>query len=133
MGVFGNHPSNDEGDRMQAKTPLHMSIQLPCTVRFEEETKTFVSECPPLNVLSAADTEADAINAIQSAVVLYLQTVVEDNRLGEVLSQRGFRFTTDQREISMAESVIALQIGKQSPISVTVPIGLLVANDAAIS
>jgi len=119
---------------MQTQTSLEMNIQLPCIVRFERETKTFVSECPPLNVLSAADTEAEAIAAIQSAVVLYLQTVVEDNRLGEVLSEKGFRFTNDPKEILMAEHFIQLRIGERSKtVSVKVPIGLLVASHVAIS
>jgi predicted RNase H-like HicB family nuclease len=119
---------------MQTQASLEMSIQLPCIVRFEEKTRTFVSECPPLNVLSAADTEAEAIKALQSAVVLYLQTVVEDNRLGAVLSEKGFRFTNDPKEILMAENFIALRTGERSrTVSFKVPIGLLVASHAAIS
>lgn len=119
---------------MQTQTQFEMSIQLPCVVRFEVETKAFVSECPPLNILSGADTEAEAIEALQSAVVLYLQTLVEDNRLAEVLSQRGFRFTNDPKEILMAKNFIQLRIEKQSKtVSVKVPIGLLVANHARIS
>jgi predicted RNase H-like HicB family nuclease len=119
---------------MQAQPHFEMSVQLPCIVRFEKETRTFVSECPPLNVLSAADTEAEAIEGLQSAVVLYLQTLVEDNRLGEVLNQRGFRFTNDPKEILMAKNFIQLRIEERSKrVSVTVPIGLLVATRAAIS
>ena len=118
---------------MQTQTPLEMSIQLPCIVRFEEDTKTFVSECPPLNILSGADTEAEAIEAIQSAVVLYLQTVVEDKCLGEVLTEKGFRFTNDQKEILMAEHFIAVRVGQAKAVSVKVPIGLLVANQMALS
>jgi predicted RNase H-like HicB family nuclease len=119
---------------MQTPTPLEMNIQLPCIVRFEAETRTFVSECPPLNIVSAADTEAEAIDALQSAVVLYLQTVVEDNRLGEVLSEKGFRFTNDPKEILMARNFIQLRTEERSKtVSVKVPIGLLVATHAAIS
>jgi hypothetical protein len=119
---------------MQSQTPLEMSIQLPCIVRFENDTKTFVSECPPLNITSGADTEAEAIEAIQSAVVLYLQTVVEDKRLGEVLTEKGFRFTNDQKEILMAEHFIALRVGDLArAVSVKVPIGLLVADQMAVS
>jgi hypothetical protein len=119
---------------MQTQASLEMSIQLPCIVRFESETKTFVSECPPLNILSGADTEPDAISAIQSAVVLYLQTVVEDGRLGEVLAEKGFRFTNDQKEIAMAEHFIALRVGERAKaVSVKVPIGLLVAKHMAVS
>lgn len=119
---------------MQSQTPLEMSIQLPCIVRFENDTKTFVSECPPLSITSGADTEAEAIEAIQSAVVLYLQTVVEDKCLGEVLTEKGFRFTNDQKEIMMAEHFIAVRVGERArAVSVKVPIGLLVADQMAMS
>jgi hypothetical protein len=120
--------------RMQTQTPLEMSIQLPCIVRFESQTQTFVSECPPLNITSGADTEAEAIEAIQSAVMLYLQTVVEDKCLGEVLTQKGFRFTNNPKEILMAEQFIAVRVGERAKaVSVKVPIGLLVADQMAVS
>jgi|SRR5579862_1041743 len=115
-------------------TSLEMSIQLPCVVRFEKETKSYVSECPPLHLLSGADTEADAVKAIQSAIVLYLQTLAEDKRLGEALMLNGFWPTNDPKEISMAEHFVAVRVGKQArSVSVRVPIGLIAANQAEVS
>jgi predicted RNase H-like HicB family nuclease len=123
-----------ESRMRESKTALEMSIQLPCVVRFEQETKTYVSECPPLNLLSGADTEADAVQAIQSAIVLYLQTLVEDKRLGDVLFKNGFRPTNDPKEILMAEHFVAVRVGQQAKsVSVKVPIGLLVANQVNVS
>lgn len=119
---------------MQSQEPLEMSIKLPCIVRYESESQTFVSECPPLNLVSAAETEDEAVAAIQSAVVLYLQTVLEDQRFGEVLKEKGFRFTNDPGEIMMAEHYIAVRVDERAKaVSVKVPIGRLVANQMVAS
>ncbi len=119
---------------MQTQTPLEMSIHLPCIIRFEKETKTFVSECPPLGLLSGADNEAEAVDAIQSAVVLYLQAIVEDNCIGEVLAEKGFLFTNDSRQIEQAEHFIAVRVGEEArAVNVKVPIGLLVRSHLALA
>src|SRR5580693_3277121 len=110
-----------------------MSVQLPCSVRLEKETMTYVSECPPLNILSAGETEEQAIKAIESAVIMYLQSAVEDGLIGQFLSSKGFRFTANETEIKEAEQVVAVRINEEGakPIRITVPIGLLAASSAA--
>ncbi len=113
-------------------TTYEMNVQLPCSVRFEKETMIYVSECPPLNILSAGETESEAIDAIRSAVIMYLQSAVEDGLLGQLLVNKGFRFTASEQEIKEAEQVIAVRVHEDGAkvVPIKIPIGLLATASA---
>ncbi len=114
-------------------TTYEMHVQLPCSVRFEQETMTYVSECPPLKILSAGETESEAIDAIRSAIIMYLQSAVEDGMLGQLLVSKGFQFTANEQEIKEAEQVVGVRVREEGAkfVPIKIPIGLLAAASSA--
>jgi hypothetical protein len=57
---------------------------------------------------------------------MYLQSAVEDGCIGEILLDRGFRFTNDPSEISTAEAFVSVKVSEgNKAFPIRVPIGLL--------
>lgn len=48
-------------------------------VKFDEETKSYISHCPLLNIYSQGQTEAEAISALKSAVKLYVEVLKKNS------------------------------------------------------
>jgi len=59
-----------------------------CEVGYDQDAEVFVSHCPTLDVYSQGETEAEALDAIKSAVTLHVTTAFDFQRLDKVL--RGF-------------------------------------------
>ena len=66
-------------------------------VRYDEETKQWVSVCPVLDLYSQGDTEEQAICNIHEAVSLFLGTCYEIGTLNQVLQERGFHRAEGRR------------------------------------
>jgi predicted RNase H-like HicB family nuclease len=70
---------------------VQMNFNLRGLVRHDDEASVFVSQCPALGIYSQGETIAEAREAINSAVAMYLATAYEFDRLDQVLRRAGFR------------------------------------------
>ncbi|HUA18378.1 MAG TPA: type II toxin-antitoxin system HicB family antitoxin [Bryobacteraceae bacterium] len=59
-------------------------------VRHDDDADVFVGFCPRFKVYSQGESRAEALDAVQGAVVLRLATAFEHGRLDKVLRQAGF-------------------------------------------
>jgi predicted RNase H-like HicB family nuclease len=75
---------------------MKVQLQLSGTIRHDPETGTFVSHCPELNLYSAGNSELEALEAIRSAVSLFLQSAYERKKLGEIFEKLNLRFSPIQ-------------------------------------
>ncbi len=67
-----------------------ISFKLTAGYRYDEETGTFVSVWPHLNIYAQGHTEAEAMEALKSTILLYLETCLAHERLDDVLTKAGF-------------------------------------------
>lgn len=67
-----------------------LRMVLPCHIKRDDEAGVFVSHCPSLNVYSQGETEREAIDAIQSALHLYISAAYRFDKLDQILHQAGF-------------------------------------------
>ncbi len=65
-----------------------VSFKLPANVTREGDL--FVSECPILDVVSQGRSQSEAIQNLEEAAILFLETCVEMGTLTQVLGECGF-------------------------------------------
>ena len=65
-------------------------LRLSAEVRYDPTAECFESYCPELDVYSAANSESEAIEALQSAINMTLTSYYRHGRLDEFLKQREF-------------------------------------------
>ncbi len=95
-----------------------MSFQLPYT--FAREGGSVIASCDVLDVHSQGRTEAEALDNLQEALQLFLETCLEMDSLDQVLKAQGFQLAT-------AESTAAPDPAARM---VNVPVFLLSGRDA---
>ena len=76
-------------------------IILEISVFVRKEGTQYASWCPELDVASCGDTMEEACNNLDDAVDLYLDTLLEEGDLLQVLEERGFK-TSGEKEICEA-------------------------------
>lgn len=94
---------------------LRLEFRLPADVR--KKGKIFVSQCPLLDVFSQGDTRGEALENLNEAVKLFLQSCLERGTLEQVLRESGFQSAAD---------TASLPRGKRE--HVTVPISLIASR-----
>ena len=66
-----------------------MAKELVLTVIIKKENGKYSSWCPELDVASQGDTVEEARQNLQEAVELYVETMVEDGELSQLLDKVG--------------------------------------------
>jgi predicted RNase H-like HicB family nuclease len=103
-----------------------------CGVRHAEDEDLYVSVCPRLGVYSQGETEAEALDAIKSAVVLHLTTAFDHNRLDKVLRKAGFQKMSGEAVpavIAQADEFVKIHlIGTFKEVPIEVPLTLLASR-----
>jgi predicted RNase H-like HicB family nuclease len=82
---------------------ITLTVQMICGIRHAEDEDMYVSVCPRLGVYSQGETEAEALEAIKSAVGLHLATAFDHNRLDKVLRKAGFQKMSDGAATPLAD------------------------------
>lgn len=70
---------------------IKMIVNLGGAYRWDEDAKAYVCYCPALNIYSQCLQESEVKNALQSTIMLYLETCWSRGILESVLSKAGFR------------------------------------------
>jgi len=73
-------------------------ITLELSVFVRKEGSQYASWCPELDVASCGDTMEEACNNLDDAVDLYLDTLLAEGELLDVLGERGFKPSNDDEE-----------------------------------
>ena len=73
---------------MASEKVQEITLELSIFVRKEENQ--YASWCPELDVASCGDTMEEACDNLDDAVDLYLDTLLDEGKLIEVLGERGF-------------------------------------------
>ena len=94
-------PKSRKGET--AMDQAKISIQLTAYYRYDEETATFVSFWPQLNIYAQGHTEDEAMEALKSTIMLYLETCLEHERLDDVLMKAGFCKTRPERKAIVSQ------------------------------
>ncbi len=77
-------------------------------IRYDADTKGYVSFTPALNLYSAGRTEEEARAAIESAVRLHLLTAYEHGMLERVLKKGGFEPATTPADVAAEDQFLAI-------------------------
>ena len=110
----------------QVKAQIFVS----CTVRRDDATNSFVSHCPELKLYSAGNTELEALEAIRSAVSLFLRWAYERKSLGGILIEMGMHYASDPAPLRLgSEANVGSALSTQS-IPIQVPFFLLASAQA---
>ena len=80
-----------------------MPIRLAAYVEKDDETGSFISYIPKLDLYSAGMTEEEAIQAAQSAVDLFFRTAADKGTLFQVLYETGL-LSTGEKEASSVKN-----------------------------
>ena len=73
-----------------------LSLELHFTI--EQEDDAFVATCSELDIASHGDTVEEATRRATDAVKLYLDVLVEDDELDQVLKERGLHPEPDHND-----------------------------------
>ena len=65
------------------------NVKLPITIK--KKAKVFISSCPPLDVTTQGQTEAEAKKNLKEAIKVFLITCFETGTLDSVLKKCGFK------------------------------------------
>lgn len=69
---------------------LQIQVNLSAAIRKDADANTYVSYCPALKLYSQGDNEIRALEALKSAVELFLTTCFERGQLDAALRDVGF-------------------------------------------
>ena len=112
---------------MMTTTP-EISFRLPAAVRRDDASDCFVSYCAPLDLYSAGKTRRDAVEAIASAIKMFVRNCFERKVLDNFLVERGFHADRHdgERPGNGQEWFIALQRfgGEQHSVDVSFPLSM---------
>lgn len=116
----------DLGADVQLSHPyIEIKAYLPAAVRHDSEAKCFVSYCPILKLYSAGQTQAKAMQALVSAIEMFVRICFQRQILDDYLVAQGFvpGASTNGAEDKSAPWYIELVQfgGKQFPLSVSMP------------
>jgi len=82
------------------------------TVQIWQEDAQYVAHAMPLDVMSAGRTPAEARQAVEEAVQLFLTTAIDIGTLDEVLEEAGYRFERNDwispRWIAIEQHLVAV-------------------------
>jgi len=111
---------------------MTMQMEVSCRLRHDEQTSAFVSHCPELNLCSAGNTELEAVEAVRSAITLFLRWVYERRQLDEILAKMGLQFMPASQPIQWGvESSPGVEVGSVAAQSVPIQVPFyLLAQDA---
>jgi predicted RNase H-like HicB family nuclease len=94
------------------------NIVLELSLFVRKEDNQYASWCPELDVASCGDTMEEACSNLDDAVDIYLETLLEEGKLLEILGERGFKPSTDDGEREICEAPFLSSRHK----AVTVPV-----------
>jgi hypothetical protein len=97
-----------------------VQVQVTCTIQRDNKADAFVSHCPKLNLYSAGNTELESLEAIRSAVMLFLKWAYEHQRLSEIMNEYGVRFNPEPEPWPLESKAVQVGAGTQS-IPIRVP------------
>lgn len=69
---------------------LEINFRLQARIRRDEETATYVTWCPALNVRSQGTSEVEARRALSSAITMYIKHCYQRKILDNLLNEHGF-------------------------------------------
>lgn len=109
---------------------IKIHLQLDCTVREDKETESYVSHCPALNVFSAGNTELEALEAIRSALSMYVISLYKQNRLDEKLLTTGFFPVGEIKHAPPPRGqYVAVEVGREAKQHIEVDVPVLLQMD----
>jgi predicted RNase H-like HicB family nuclease len=111
----------------EAMAKLTMKFEVGCSVVPDAASESFVSHCPELDLYSAGMTELEAMEAMRSALTLYIQSAIENKRLDAVLAQAGLQ-VTHSRQANEAPVRARLLDENVQMVPLEIPLYLLAAQ-----
>lgn len=75
---------------IKKKIKVEFSINVPISLKWDDEVGEYISYCQPLDVWSQGKTKKGAEQNIKEAVSLFLISCLERGTLGEVLKECGW-------------------------------------------
>jgi predicted RNase H-like HicB family nuclease len=112
---------------------LQIQVNLSGAIRHDEDAGVFVSYCPALKLYSQGESEVQAMEALKSAVGLFLTTCFERNQLDAALRDAGFNQTSAVGlmpvEKRMGEWIEIREAKFDDAFEFTVPINLIAAKN----
>jgi predicted RNase H-like HicB family nuclease len=94
------------------------------TFKVHEEDGLYVSECEELQVASFGDTIEEAFNALEDAVIVYLNALDDEGDRERVFAERGIEIIPGQPELNgEAVPVLARPHEYVSPHPMRIPTG----------
>lgn len=91
--------------RKGAELKVGITFKLLASIRFDDESGVYVSSCPALGVASQGCTEAEAKDALRSAVVMFIETCYRRKTLDNILNDRGFDPAGDEAADDLVERI----------------------------
>lgn len=114
---------------------ISVAVKVRCMIKRDDEADVYVSHVPILNLYSQGETEAEAKEAIEEAVLLYLKAAYKFDRMDQLLRRSGFttvlsgsppNFSDDTEFIAVQER----QSEYAGHVEIEVPLTLLAAQYA---
>lgn len=82
---------------------------------FRQDGESWIAWCPPLDVLTQAESKPAALAALKEAVELWFESCIERGVLEEALSEVGFKPVKPGEHIP--EDASSVEFSKRSPVS----------------
>ena len=76
------------GNKMEEswyKINKDINVNLKCLIRFDPNSKNYVSWCPGLDLFSQGDTIQESEDSIKNSIILHLKTIFERKTAGKIL------------------------------------------------
>jgi predicted RNase H-like HicB family nuclease len=106
--------------------PPHIKFNFNITLRPDSVAGVVVSYCSALGVYSQGENEAEAQQAIEEALGLYLETAFEHDRLDQVLRRAGFaQLSSISLEHAIQNQMEYVAVHQEKEIAIEVPLYLL--------
>ena len=104
----------------------HVTFNFNITLRPDPVADVVVSYCPALGIYSQGQDEAEAQQAIQEALGLYLETAFEHDRLDQILRRAGFaQLSSMSLEDAIQNQMEYVAVHHEKEIPIEVPLYLL--------
>ncbi|MEP6716424.1 MAG: hypothetical protein ABJC09_12705 [Terriglobia bacterium] len=106
-----------------------MKFEVYCSVTHDVDSESFVSHCHEFDIFSAGMTELEAMEAMRSAVTLYIQSAIENKKIDQVLDRAGLRVTRVRQE---TPSITPLRVVGDNihAVPLEIPLYLLAAQNS---
>jgi predicted RNase H-like HicB family nuclease len=86
-----------------------ITLRIHLEIAVKRDGKTWVAWCPPVDVLSQAETKDRAIASLREAVGLWFESCVERGVLDQALTEAGFRRGKDGEKPPADASTVHFQ------------------------